>query len=132
MTVFLNKTLEPAMRTCRAAESRAHSIAERMTRAVQVLNTMVDLMNKQQNRAILQSMEQQARRQVALQMAVEGLSIVAISYYGTGLLAYLYKTAYALGVPINVGLATGLSVPLVMLATWWGVRAAKKGLKHIK
>lgn len=78
LTIFLKKTLGPAMRTCEAAEQRAQSIAERISRAAHVLNTMVDLQNKRQNQSILRSMEQQARMQVTLQMAVEGLSIVAI------------------------------------------------------
>ena len=132
LTIFLKKTLGPAMRTCEAAEQRAQSIAERISRAAHVLNTMVDLQNKRQNQSILRSMEQQARMQVTLQMAVEGLSIVAISYYGTGLVNYLLKSAAALGLPVDAALYTGLSIPLVVLVTWFGVRLAKKKLKLLR
>jgi uncharacterized membrane-anchored protein len=129
ITVFLNKTLSPAMRTCAAAERRALSIAERIARAAHVLNTQVDLLNKKQNQAILRSLERQARLQVSLQMAVEGLSIVAISYYGTGLVHYLLKSAQSLGMRVDPELATGVAIPLIVLLTWGGVRLAKRKVR---
>jgi len=132
ITVFLHKTLNPAMRTCEAAERRALSIAQRISRAAHVLNTMVDLLNKKQNQSILKSMEQQSRMQVALQMAVEGLSIVAISYYGTGLVHYALESAHSMGFHVDPTLLTGLSIPVVVLLTWSGVRLAKKKLLAVE
>ena len=119
------------MRTCEAAEHRANALAVRVTRAANLLNTMDDLVNKKQNHSILKSMEQRARMQVALQMAVEGFSIIAISYYGTGLLAYMLKSAKIFGIKIDVELYIGLAVPAVVLLSWLGVKLAKRTLKKI-
>ncbi len=131
ITTFLSKRINPAMRTCEAAEHRANALAVRVTRAANLLNTMVDLVNKKQNQSILKSMEQRARMQVALQMAVEGFSIIAISYYGTGLLAYMLKSAKIFGIKIDVELYIGLAVPAVVLLSWLGVKLAKRTLKKI-
>ncbi len=131
ITVFLSKRLGPAMRTCEAAELRIQTISDRISRTVRLLNTRVDIVNRKQTQEMLVSMERQARMQVQLQMAVEGFSIVAISYYGTGLLGYLLKSAQKLGVPVDVTLIQGLSLPLVAVIAWTGLRLAKRKLKKV-
>jgi uncharacterized membrane-anchored protein len=44
----------------------------------------VDLTLEAQNQDLLQSMNQRSQMQLQLQQAVEGLSVVAISYYLVG------------------------------------------------
>ena len=47
----------------------------------------------------------------------------------SGLFGYLAKGLHDEGVPVNVSLATGLFVPLAVLAIWWTVRRIRK--RHI-
>ncbi len=127
-TNFLQRSLTPAMRTCDAAERRSQDLALRVGRAANILDTMVDVVKKQQNQEILESMARSSVLQVKLQQAVEGFSIVAISYYGLGLLSYGLKSAKALGLAVNPDLLTGLAAPLALAAVWLTVRSVKRRL----
>ena len=57
-----------------------------------------------------------------LQQAVEGLSVVAISYYSIGLVSYAGKALKAAGVPLNPDVLTGVAIPLLVGAVWLGLR----------
>ncbi|KGE03016.1 DUF3422 domain-containing protein [Pseudohaliea rubra] len=125
---FLLKTLQPAMRTCDAAEQRTHEVAERVARAAGLLGSMVDMVQKKQNQAILETMAERATLQLRLQQAVEGFSIFAISYYAVGLIAYGLKSAKALGAPMNPEVATGFAAPAVFALVWLSVRTVRRRL----
>ncbi len=127
-TNFLLRSLLPAMRTCDAAERRVQDLALRVSRAAGMLDTMVDLVKKEQNQEILESTARSARLQVKLQQAVEGFSIVAISYYGVGLLAYGLKTLKAAGWPVDPDLLAGAAAPLVLAGVWLTVRQVRRRL----
>jgi uncharacterized membrane-anchored protein len=129
-TNFLSRSLQPAMRTCEAAETRIHDLAERVSRAAGMVDTMVDLVQKEQNQEILQSMAASARQQVRLQEAVEGFSIVAISYYGVGLLAYGLKSLKSAGVKVDPDLLSGLAAPLVLATVWFTIRSVRRRINH--
>ncbi|MEE4279707.1 MAG: DUF3422 domain-containing protein [Halieaceae bacterium] len=129
-STFLIKTLQPAMRTCEAAERRTQELAQRITRATQLLDSMVDMDQKKQNQAILESMAERASLQLRLQQSVEGFSIFAITYYAVGLLGYLLKSAKEAGLPADADLLTGLSAPFVLAFVWLSVRRVKHKLKH--
>lgn len=128
-TTFLQKTLMPAMGTCDAAERRAQELAERVSRATQLLNSMVDMDQKKQNQKILEGMAERANLQLRLQQSVEGFSIFAITYYAVGLMAYLFKSGKELGLPLDANLLTGLTAPAVLAVVWLSVRTVKKRLK---
>ena len=127
-TNFLLRSLQPAMRTCDATERRANELAERVARAANLLNTMVDMVQKKQNQELLHSMAERARLQLRLQQAVEGFSIFAISYYAVGLLGYGFKAIKAAGVPVNDAILTGLAAPLVFALVWVLVRSVRRRL----
>jgi uncharacterized membrane-anchored protein len=129
-STFLTKTLQPAMRTCEAAERRTQELAQRITRATQLLDSMVDMDQKKQNQAILESMAERASLQLRLQQSVEGFSIFAITYYAVGLLGYLLKSGKEIGLPLDANLLTGLSAPLVLAVVWLSVRRVKRHLKR--
>jgi uncharacterized membrane-anchored protein len=130
MSSFLERRFEPAMRTCRAVEGRMEGLGTRLARAADLLRTRVDLALQEQNQALLVSMDRRAKLQLRLQQTVEGLSVAAVSYYIVGLWSYLLKlVAPALGAQA-VGFATGLAVPLVVGAVWWGVRRLRARLGH--
>ncbi|WOJ92078.1 DUF3422 domain-containing protein [Congregibacter variabilis] len=129
-TTFLQKTLMPAMRTCEAAERRTQELAQRVTRATQLLDSMVDMDQKKQNQAILESLAERANLQLRLQQSVEGFSIFAITYYAVGLLGYLFKSGKTLGLAVDPDLLTGITAPAVLVVVWLSVRSIKNRLKH--
>ncbi len=75
-------------------------------------------------------MNRRARMQLRLQQTVEGLSVAAIAYYASGLAGYLLKGAKAAGLPIDLDLAVGLLVPLLVVAVYFAVHRARSGLRE--
>ena len=71
-------------------------------------------------------MEQSASLQLRLQQLVEGLSVVALSYYAIGLLGYVLKAAEAVEPRIEAPLWIGGAVPVTVLALWWGLHRMKR------
>jgi uncharacterized membrane-anchored protein len=130
-TSFLARRMAPAMRTCAAVEERQANLALKLARAANLLRTRVDVELEQQNRDVLQSMNERTRLQLMLQATVEGLSVAAISYYVVGLFGYLVKGLHDAGLmPIDPALVTGAFVPVALLLVWWIVRRIRT--RHIK
>jgi uncharacterized membrane-anchored protein len=123
---FMDRRLTPAVNTCAAIASRQEALARRIAQTNDLLRTRVGIVQEQQNRQILQSMNRRAALQLKLQQAVEGLSVVAISYYMIGLLGYAGKAAKAAGLPLNPVIATGVLVPVVAAAVWLGLKRMHK------
>ncbi|ABI55973.1 DUF3422 family protein [Alkalilimnicola ehrlichii MLHE-1] len=123
---FLERRLEPAMRTCESVARRQESLARRVARTGDLLRTRVDVALEAQNRDLLDSMNRRARLQMRLQETVEGLSVVAISYYGVSLVGYLLGAGRAAGLDVSVDLLRGAAVPLVVAMVWLGVRWVKR------
>jgi uncharacterized membrane-anchored protein len=73
-------------------------------------------------------MNKRAAQQLRLQQAVEGLSVVAISYYLAGLVSYAGKALKAAGLHIDTDLVTGISLPVLALIVWLGLKQMKKNL----
>jgi uncharacterized membrane-anchored protein len=122
---FMMRRYDPAMRTVAAAKTQLENLAERTARAANLLRTKVDVSRQAQNQKLLASMDKRADLQLRLQETVEGLSVVAISYYAVSLAGYLiYPVLEPLG--LSKGLALALLTPLVVLAVWLGLRRIKK------
>lgn len=118
---FMTRRYDPAMRTVKSAEARLSKMAERAMRAGQLLGTRVDVERSGQNQKLLESMDRRADLQLRLQNTVEGLSVVAISYYAVNLAGYLaMPVAEPLGVSKTVTMA--ILAPLVVLGVWGMVR----------
>ena len=102
-------------------------MAESAARAAELLRTRVDVERSAQNQKLLESMDSRAQVQLRLQETVEGLSVVAISYYAVSLAAYaLYPLADPLG--LSKGMLTALLVPVVVGAVFLMVRRIRKRL----
>ncbi len=123
---FMARRLAPAMRTCEAMSDRLDRVSRRLERAGQLLRTRVDIHLEAQNRDLLRSMNRRAKLQLRLQETVEGLSVAAISYYLVGLINYAAKAVKAGGLAFDVDLVTGLSIPVVALLVWTGVRRVRR------
>ena len=124
---FMDRRLGPAMRTCRTIETRMADLSRRLARAANLLRTRVEVAMEEQNRGLLASMERRARLQLRLQQTVEGLSVIAISYYAVGLVGYVAKAAESL-LPLKPATVTGLAAPLVLGLVWLGLQRLKRRL----
>jgi uncharacterized membrane-anchored protein len=118
---FLERRLAPAMRTCEALTDRLETLSSRIARAGELLRTRVDVALEAQNSDLLRSMDRRAKMQLRLQQTVEGLSVAAISYYLVGLVGYAAKAGKAAGFRIDVDIATGAAIPIVVGLVGWGV-----------
>ncbi len=118
---FMARRFEPAMRTVKSSEKRLADMSARAMRAGELLRTSVEVKRSAQNQEILASLDKRADQQLQLQTTVEGLSVVAISYYAVSLVGYLlYPVAEAVGV--SKGTLTALAVIPVALLVWFGIR----------
>ncbi len=118
---FMMRRYDPAMRTVKSGERRLESMANRAMRAGDLLRTRVEVERSAQNQQLLEGMNQRAELQLRLQRTVEGLSVVAISYYAVSLASYLvYPLAEA--ADVSKGLLTaGVTLPVVA-AVWLMIR----------
>lgn len=123
---FMDRRLAPAMSTCAATARRQHALGERIAHTNALLRTKVGIVQERQNRKILQSLNTRAALQLRLQQSVEGLSVVAISYYSIGLLSYAGKALKSAGVPLNPDGLNGVLIPVVVLGVWLGLRRLHK------
>jgi uncharacterized membrane-anchored protein len=128
---FMERRLLPAVRTCESVSDRVHTLSDRIARVSDLLRTRIDIHLEAQNRDLLRSMDQRAAMQLRLQEMVEGLSVVVLTYYSVGLISYLLKGLKQLGIGINVDLVVGISIPLVVIAVYLGLRFTRHRLdKH--
>lgn len=118
---FMMRRYDPAMRTVKSTETRLSAMADRAMRAGELLRTKVDVERSAQNQAVLKSMDQRADLQLRLQKTVEGLSVVAISYYAVSLVGYvIYPLADMF--QVTKGMLTAAITLPVVLAVWCLVR----------
>lgn len=126
---FMMRRFDPAMRTVKSVERQLDDMAERAERAGDLLRTRVDVERSSQNQKLLESMDRRADLQLRLQETVEGLSVVAISYYAVSLLGYVVEPlAYKFHID-KTWTKAALVLPVV-LAVWLFGRAVKKRLIH--
>jgi len=125
---FMERRMAPAMRSCEVIATRQDRLADRIARVTSMLRTRVEIAVEEQSRNLLRSMDRRAKLQLRLQETVEGLSVAAISYYLVGLIGYVAKGVSAAGTALPVDLIVGLSIPVVILMVWMGVRRARKRL----
>jgi uncharacterized membrane-anchored protein len=124
---FMRRRYDPAMRTVKSTEGRLKALAERAQRAAELLRTRVDVERSAQNQALLESMDRRADLQLRLQRTVEGLSLVAISYYAVSLAAYAVAPLAELW-HLSKAVTTAALVPMVMGAVWLVLRRIRRSL----
>lgn len=122
---FMARRFDPAMRTVASSRARLEAMAARAIRAGDLLRTRVDVDRSAQSQKLLASMDRRADMALRLQHTVEGLSVVAVSYYGVGLLLYLLAP---LTHSIDKAWLGAAVTPLVVLVTWIGLRRIRRRL----
>lgn len=89
---------------------------------ISIIRTRVDLMLQAQNLTLLVSVDKTTKSQAILQYTVEGLSVIVIAYYLSGLMSYIFKGLHEMGwlrsadiaaalfVPLSLGIALGITI----------------------
>ena len=124
---FMMRRFDPAMRTVAATERRLQALSARAEKASHLLRTRVEVDHSAENRALLQSMDRRSDQALRLQRTVEGLSVVAISYYATALTLYV-AAPFAEAAGIEKTWTAALLAPLVVLCVWLGLNRVRKAL----
>lgn len=112
---FIKRRMEPAINTCESISYRFTSLSERVSNASQLLRTRVDIIIERQNQGLLTSMALRAKMQLRMQQMVEGISMVAITYYAASLIGKIIEALHIVGWKINPGIVEGLSIPFIFI-----------------
>ncbi len=126
---FTERRLTPAVRTCESFSRRLDDLSVRAGQATALLRTRIDTVMERQSRDLLASMNRRTRLQLRLQQTVEGLSVVAISYYLVGLLGYSIKSLQTVWPQFDPIVAIGVAAPLVVFAVWFLLRRLRHRFK---
>jgi uncharacterized membrane-anchored protein len=122
---FFDRRLAQALRTCERADAELSSLSARLRSTTGLLRTRVEVNLQSQNQLLLASVDRRAAAQLRLQHAVEGLSVVVLTYYLANLLKLVLEGTAEVGAPINVAVMIALLLPLIAYVVWRAVRRAK-------
>lgn len=109
---FILRRFRPTVHFCAAIHQRQQSLAESVARLNDLLRTRAQVEIEEQNSVILQSLNERTSSQLKIQKAVEGLSIIVISYYLFSLFKLGLQSLDALGMPIVPAVAAAILAPL--------------------
>ena len=112
---FTDRRMLPAVRTCASFVQRLEALSIRIERTTSLLRTRVDLATQASNVELLRSMDANAARQLKLQSLVEGLSVIAVSYYAFSLFAEAFPLIERLSQIPEDRLRAALILPVVGL-----------------
>lgn len=98
---FIERRFKPTVRFCHAIHCRLNRLANSVAQLGELLQARVQVDVEEQNSAILSSLHSRASTQIKIQKTVEGLSIIAISYYLLSLFKFLYEGLNSLGFDIS-------------------------------
>ncbi|MDN3521899.1 DUF3422 domain-containing protein [Halomonas ramblicola] len=110
--VFILRRFRPTVRYCAAIDRRQESLAESVARLNDLLRTRAQVEIEEQNAEMLRSLNERTSSQLKIQKAVEGLSIIVISYYIFSLFKLGLESLDALGFPIAPVMAAAVLGPL--------------------
>lgn len=127
---FFSRRFDPAIRTCATVSDREAILAEKLTRAAQLLRTRVEIALESQNRDLLQAMADRVRLQLRLQQTVEGLSVAAIAYYVASLFRLLVSGLVPSGRLIGADTLTALAVIPIVVTVAATIRRLRR--RHLR
>lgn len=118
----------PAFNTCMSVVRRKENLSKRISRTSELLHLRLQLSLETQNQQLLVSMDKRSEIQLRLQQTVEGLSVIAMTYYSMSLIELLLKpVAVENYLPISQGIALAAITPVVFLgAVMLTLRIRKK------
>ncbi|MEF0942605.1 DUF3422 domain-containing protein [Rhizobium sp. BR 362] len=111
--VFVVRRFKPAVRTSEATSVRLGQLSHATSHLLDLLQTRIQVEIKFQNATQIRAMAERAAIQLKIQRAVEGFSIIAISYYLLGILKVAFESADHADLHISPLL---VSIPIVVVA----------------
>ena len=126
--VFIERRFRPTVRYCVATDQRLVRLGQSVANLGDLLQARVQVEVEEQNSEILRSLNARADTQIKIQKAVEGLSIIAISYYLLSLFKLFYGGLHSLGLDVSARTAILVMTPVVVLilgAIFLRIRKAK-------
>ncbi|MBD9389681.1 DUF3422 domain-containing protein [Agrobacterium sp. AGB01] len=127
--VFVARRFNPAVRTCHATAVRLEQLSHATMHMIDLLQTRIQVEIEYQNAVQIQAMADRAATQVKIQRAVEGFSIIAISYYLLSLLKTVFETIEHSGYHLSPMIML-VSIPVVIVAVCITILRVKHALKH--
>jgi uncharacterized membrane-anchored protein len=109
---YLDNRVQPALATCRAMEKRLTELGTKVQRSIELLDATITVAIQTQN-------------QYRLQETVEGLSIIAISYYALGILGYVAEGLHQFA-PVDKPVLLTVLAPLVILVVFLCIRRLRR------
>ncbi|MEO4047809.1 DUF3422 domain-containing protein [Pseudomonas sp. CAU 1711] len=128
--VFIERRFRPTVRYCLATDQRLNRLAQSVGHLSDLLQVRVQGEVEEQNSAILHSLNARADTQIKIQKAVEGLSIIAISYYLLSLFKLLYQGLHSLGLELSERTALLTLGPLALLILVGVMRRIRRARRH--
>ena len=116
------------MQTCHSVAQRQIDLSERVARKSSLLRTRVDIELERQNRELLSQLNRRSSLQLRLQETVEGLSIVAITYYGSSLVREVAEGVAHRVAGVDAVLIGALSIPVIAILVAFGIRRMRRHL----
>ncbi|WP_103102984.1 DUF3422 domain-containing protein [Pseudomonas sp. LFM046] len=128
--VFIERRFRPTVRYCAATDQRLVRLGQSVANLGDLLQARVQVEVEEQNSEILRSLNARADTQIKIQKAVEGLSIIAISYYLLSLFKLFYSGLHTIGLDISAKTAILVMAPVVALILAGILRSIKKAKGH--
>ncbi|PBJ03980.1 hypothetical protein BSF40_40900 [Pseudomonas sp. ACN5] len=129
LDIFIERRFKPTVRYCAVTEQRLDVLAKSVANLGELLQARVQVEMEEQNAEILKSLNTRADAQIKIQRAVEGLSIIAITYYVLSLLKLLYSGIHVLGVnwsPRSAVIVVAPVAALILLQILIRIRTVKQ------
>ena len=128
---FLERRMMPAMQTCFAFGERVQTLSQRIERTGSLLRTQTETTIQRQNRGLLSSMDRRAQAQLRLQQTVEGLSVIAGTYYGVGLVGILGEGLHLRPPFDETGLVKAFALPFVAVVIWFFINRVSRSVSRL-
>lgn len=125
---FVERRFKPAVRTCEATALRLEQLSRATMHLLDLLQTRIQVEIEYQNATQIHAMSERAATQVKIQRAVEGFSIIAISYYLLSLLKFVFETLDHAGYHFSPVVML-VSIPIVIAAVVVTILRVKHALK---
>ena len=122
---MLQRRLIPAIDTCNSVSSQLQSLSAQAERAANLLQTRIELSIQDTNMELLSSIDKRSHLQLRLQQTVEGLSVVAISYYVVGLIKAIAEGLNKSILPNEPSTIAAIAVLPVLIGTTWLIRRVR-------
>ncbi|WP_095011911.1 DUF3422 domain-containing protein [Tsuneonella mangrovi] len=126
LTEFTERRFLPAIRTCEAFARRLQELSQHTAEISDMLRTRIDSELSRRNQELLASMDRRTELQLRLQQTVEGLSIVAITYYALAVWKFL-SGHVAGGAEGKIAQTIDIAlVVIVPLTTWFVLHRSRR------